>query len=277
MRRRTFQTWQDRVSWLLIALGLVLLLLPVPLKHTLTMPLQTLLLAPLRGVVHLRTVLSGLQAENRRLTRLAAELTVENARLRTISRQAEARVGNLDLLRAPVIARDLTTLERYFVVSRGTRHQVAIGTPAVAPRGVIGKVVAVGRHQSLVQTFLDQDSRIAVTNRRSRIPALARPGARHLLELDYVPRESDFQPGDTIVTAGLGGIFPRGLMVGVVVSASDRPAQLFKSVRVRPFVDLAGLEQVFLVGIPATMDEANDDWLDNVGPRELPIPGEDTR
>jgi len=275
LHRKKFGTWQDRASWFLIFLGLVMLLIPKTTRIVITVPIQTALLAPLRGTSILKRNIFRLKAENRRLSLLATELAVENARLETVSRHTSAFPEGLDLVSAPIITRDLITLERYLVVSRGRKHKIRLGAPALSADGIIGKVIAVGNHQALIQTIFDPDLRIAVTNLRSRITALARPDGYHLLKLDYAPKASDFKPGDTIVTAGLGGTFPKGLRLGIVVSVLDEPNDLFKSVKLRPFCDIARLEEVFLLRIPpGTSRYQKSGWLDNIGPLEIHAPEE---
>jgi rod shape-determining protein MreC len=266
--------WQDRAAWLVILLGLALLLIPHRLRIAATQPLQTVLLAPLRLGTATSQSLREARAENERLSLLAARLAVENARLESASPTAAAGPpAGLVLTSAPVIGRDLTTFEHWLVISRGARHGVRPGAPVITPDGVCGKVVACGSHQSLVQTLLAPESRIAVIDLRSRVPALARPDRSGRLVLDYAPKDSDFRPGDTIVTAGLGTIFPKGLRVGEVTSVPDRPEALFKPVTIRPFVDVSRVERVFVLSLP---EIANPDtgaaWLENTAPPEVTIP-----
>ncbi len=278
MRRKIPGQWHDRAAWTLALLGLILMLVPAPAKRRAALPLQTVLLAPIRGFTASRATVSQLRKENEHLARLAAELAVENARLRARAGVgAETGTDRLDMLRAPVIVRDLTTLERYLVISRGSNLGVRRGAPVITPEGLVGKVVAAGRHQALVQTILDPESRVAVLNSRSRIPALARPAGRRLLALDYVPKESDNRPGDTVITAGIGGVFPKGLPVGIVVSAVDRPDDMFGDLQVDPLADFSRLEWVYVVGVPGPAELEDDEWLDNLGPHEMTIPGESRR
>jgi rod shape-determining protein MreC len=275
LQHKTIRSWQDWPAWILVAAGLILLFVPPQPKQAASVPLQTVLLAPMRVVRALRSDVRRLDEENRRLSALAADLAVENARLRALARVTEQPPDiGIELIRAPVVARDLTTLERQLLISRGTRHGLAAGSPVISPEGIVGKVVEAGIHQSLVQTILDPDSRVAVLNRRSRVPALARAGTHHRLELEFAPKGSDFVIGDTLVTAGLGGVFPRGLLVGVVVAAADRPAELFKSVRVQPFAMINTLEQVFALRFAPTEAGNEDSWLDNIGPAEIDVPDE---
>ena len=274
MAKRLVAARQDRIAWLVILLGFALLLLPHRLRLSVTQPFQSALLAPLRLGTAVSQSLHDVRAENERLSLLVARLSVENARLESASQTSgsEPRVG-LALTRAPVISRDLATFERWLVISRGTLHGVRPGAPVITPDGVCGKVIACGPHQSLVQTLLAPESRIAVLDLRSRVPALARADHSGRLVLDYAPKESDFKVGDTVVTAGLGTVFPKGLRLGEVIAVPDRPEALFKPVTVRPFADISRVEQVFVIHLPeaGTLDTASV-WLENTAPPEVSIP-----
>ncbi|MEO0082365.1 MAG: hypothetical protein ABIL25_08765, partial [candidate division WOR-3 bacterium] len=104
MRRRTFGTWQDRAAWLLVATGIVLMLLPTHAKYKLSLPIQTVLLAPLRGLTLACKHSRLLETENRRLAVVAADLAVENARLRSLlGRLADPPANHYKLVRSPVI------------------------------------------------------------------------------------------------------------------------------------------------------------------------------
>jgi len=124
-----------------------------------------------------------------------------------------------------------------------------------------------------VQTLLEPESRISVINLRSRVPALARPDRSGHLILDYAPKDSDFRPGDTVVTAGLGLVFPKGLRVGEVASVPDRPEALFKPVTIRPFTDVSRVERVFVLTLPeGVQSDTGAGWLENTAPAEVTIP-----
>ncbi len=278
LHSKAFRTWQDRVAWAVIASGLVLSILPGHVRHRLALPFQTVLLAPLRGATTLRRELTIRKSENDRLSRLAIELAVENARLRTLARRnSEAGMEGKNLVRAPILVRDLATLKHYLIVSRGTRHGSAVGSPALTPDGVVGRVVAVGAYQSLVQTILHPESRIAGMVRRSGASGIVHPANAQQLTLDYIDRGTEVNPGDTVVTSGLGGLFPRGLLLGTVESVRDEPGRLFKTISIHPAAPVSTIEQVFLFVLPRpSRTDRPDDWLDNVREQEVAIPGEAT-
>jgi len=92
--------------------------------------------------------------------------------------------------------------------------------------------------------------------------------------LDYAADTADFAVGDTLVTSGLGRVFPRGLRVGVVTALPGPTAGMFRLVEVRPFVDVTRLDGVFVLAAPDAPAPDADDWLDNLAPAEVAIPGE---
>jgi rod shape-determining protein MreC len=261
--------------------------MPRQLRLAIVQPAQTILLSPLRLTALLGRTVSDLRTENYRLSRLAAELAIENARLEArAGTGSESPADSLLLVHAPVIARDPVTFERYLVVSRGRNHGIRPGNPVIAPTGVAGKVIAAGPHQALVQTLLATGSRVAVMNLRSRMSGVSRPAQAGALAIDYLPKEADYKVGDTVVTAGLGEVFPKGLRVGTVVSTPDDKGALFKPVLIRPFVDFSRLEAVFVLCLPespllaprdstrASPDSVRPDagWLENTVPAEVTIP-----
>ncbi len=257
----------------LIFLVAVFLLLPPQNRIRLSLPLGTILHAPLRSLVILRKHLQHLEEENNRLARMCAELAAENARLvgrpQTTSPLPSSRYS---LICSPIINRDVTTMRRWLVVSRGRRHGVFPGAPVLALEGIVGKVVAAGEHQALVQTILDPESKISVRDIRSGIIGLCRAYRNELLFLDFIDKGADVQVNDTVITAGTGQVFPAGLAVGIVQKASDHPAELFRTIIVKPFADLSRLQEVFIFRLDLPPESLwTDPWLDNLAPSEIKV------
>jgi rod shape-determining protein MreC len=275
--RNPFSSWTDRAAVALLALACAVGLLPRRTKLVATSPLQAVLLAPLRAGAEIRTRLTGLRAENARLARAAAELAVDNARLLAMVGARESiPSSSYPLVRASIIARDMATFQRYLVVVPQESGRVRPGEPALASAGVVGRCIASSGHQALVQTIHAPDCRVTVQSLRSRVPGLTRPEAGGMLLVDYVPKDADVVVNDTIITAGLGGVFPKGLRVGTVVSVPDRPGSMFKTILLRPFVDVTTVQEVFVLLLPDTTGlGARDRWMENVRPLEVGIPEEE--
>lgn len=269
---RRFASGQDRIIWVILLTALIVYLLPRNTKMKITPPLATVVLAPLRGITFLRATISTTSIDNARLAHLAAELALENARLKHYLSLPENSMSlpsnSLRLIRSRVIARDITTLKRFLTVNRGLDDGIRVGTSVIVPEGVVGRVIAVSAHQALVGTIFEPDFRAAVMNTRSREIGLTRPTEKEIF-LDYVNKNADFKPADTIVTSGLGGVFPPGLLIGVVMESQEESDALFKSIRIKPFVNITRIEQVFLIIAP---DSLRDEWLDNLQPPEIKMP-----
>lgn len=251
---------------MLLLLAAALNLVPGTFRLSIVPRLQTVLLLPARAAATVLHTLSVSSQDNRRLSQLAVELAVENARLRSTARiRADVRSGRITLRPATVVARDLQAFGHWLVLSTGTTQGVVPGSPVLTPEGLVGVVTNASNHQSLVQTLLNPGLRVAVLDTRTRVPAVARTGPGEVLDLDYVPTKSDIAAGDTLVTAGLGAVFPKGLRVATVVSVSTDPNALFLRVTARPFVNVRRLEEVFVLLIPDSLVRSDSSgWLVNI-------------
>jgi rod shape-determining protein MreC len=137
----------------------------------------------------------------------------------------------------------------------------------LAPNGLIGRVIESGHGYSLIQILTDPDCRVAVINLRSRHPGtLYSPDGLRLEVESNV--NADYKPGDTLVTWGAGGVFPKGLPIGRVFSADAHAVGVLRQCIVRPFQDPAQVENVFLVMRRATMQ---------IGADQLPANGFEVR
>ncbi|MBD3316100.1 MAG: rod shape-determining protein MreC [Chitinivibrionales bacterium] len=212
---------------------------------------------PFQFTVNQVTRARNIFAENRRLREEVTQLTtrlaqledraVENERLREMLEFE--RKTELTLLPARVIAREPSSLYRAFVANRGSAHEVRYDMPVVNNHGLVGKVVQALPHISLVQLLKDPSARTSVMNKRSRVVAiLETENGRDFFAQYRTP--ADIVVGDTIVTSGLGGVFPKGLFVGTVEKIKEGYDPLFKRVFVEPFVTFEHLEEVFIVKRP---------------------------
>lgn len=238
----------DRISWGIIIFALVVNIIPPVSKLKLVHPLAETMLLPNRTIAFLKTFITRNRNLTQRLSQIACELAVENARLKSARNDTSIIApGNANLLSSQIIARDLNTLKRFLLLNRGAVHKIRIGATAITPEGIVGRIIAVSPRQSLVQTILEPGFRIAVLNSRNGELAICRPKYNEdLLVLDYVNPDADFKIGDTILSSGLGGIFPKGLKIGIVI---ETPAaqDVFKKVYVKPFVTLSRVENIYII------------------------------
>lgn len=226
---------------------------------TVTAPIQSLVSGIVGGIKHvwygyfyfvgLREANDGLRAENDRLRgELAAdwETGAENERLREMLAFRKETPG--ELLAASVIAADAASFAKGLRIDRGSHHGVGRNMAVVTPSGVVGRVVEVGPFHSDVQLVTDGRSAVPVRVQRTRAQGVLQGLAGGICHLKYVARADDVEPGDVVITSGLGGIFPRGIVTGTVVSVEKREFGVLQEVRVAPAVDFRRLpEEVFVV------------------------------
>jgi rod shape-determining protein MreC len=120
----------------------------------------------------------------------------------------------------------------------------------LANQGVVGKIIAISPHASRVLLIDDHNSALDGFDQRSRARGIVAGLVDDGLILKYADRSQDIRVGDSIVTSGLDGIFPRGLLVGTIKSVHRGGPGLFLGVRIEPAVDFRELEQVLIVTQP---------------------------
>ncbi|HXT51381.1 MAG TPA: rod shape-determining protein MreC [Thermoanaerobaculia bacterium] len=197
-------------------------------------------------------------AENERLRGEVADLrrqllrlqTVEGAFLRLGEAVQYARRTGQPLQVADVVYADYASWLRSLLIYVGERG-AKVDQPVLADGGLVGRVVAVGGGYAKVQMITDRTSAVGAMVERTSRQGVARGDSRSGLLLDYVPLQADVRPGDRVVTAGIDGIYPRGISIGAVRAV--RPGtQLFHHVEVVPMVDFGTLDHVYL--LPAVPD-----------------------
>jgi rod shape-determining protein MreC len=128
---------------------------------------------------------------------------------------------------------------------------VSVGQPLLDAEGIVGQVVAVSEFSAEAMLITDAEHAIPVTVERSRVQTIAEgDGDSGLLRLPYLTNTADIQPGDRLVTSGLGGVFPPGRPVAEVTVVDLNPEQKFASVEARPLAHLDRDQEVLLIWPP---------------------------
>jgi len=201
--------------------------------------------------------LRELRERNEELQRLNDALITENVRLKEI----EAENATLrDLVNfqqenpgyatqaAAVIGRDPSPYLQYITINAGRREGLEPGMPVVtAGSALVGRVAEVGLRSAKVQLLIDSASAVNVRIQSSRITGLAEGQPDGGLDVTQIPLDETVNVGDIVLTSGLGGNLPRGLVVGQVVEALRRDVDLFQTVRLRPAADVNRLELVLVI------------------------------
>jgi rod shape-determining protein MreC len=111
----------------------------------------------------------------------------------------------------------------------------------------VGRTIEIAPHYATVLLITDRRSAVDAFIQRTRARGIVVGKSRRLCELRYVDFHEDLQVGDTIISSGLGEVYPKGLLIGTVVSVRQKPSGLFHEVEVKPAVDLAKLEETLVL------------------------------
>lgn len=205
-----------------------------------------------RDVAHLR-------AENEQLRKAIADLTRENIALRELATENQAlrqQLGfaranpNLHLLPATIIGTDTNPLLAYAQVDRGTADGVREGMAVLSPEGaLVGRVSRAGDHRASVLLILSPSSSVnaLVQTKDARPTGVVDGQYDGRLVMHDIPQGEALSVGDLVLTSGLGGGFPRGLLIGRVAAVKRSDAAMFQEAQVTPAANFARLEAVSLV------------------------------
>jgi rod shape-determining protein MreC len=201
--------------------------------------------------------LRGVRAENDALRRQLGELQVqfqqERARAER-ARQLERLLGfkqelRVETIPASVIGASASLEFRGITIDRGTTTGVTANMAVIAPTGLVGRVVTPTQHASKIQLLIDRNAAAGALVERSRAQGIVIGENKDTLRMDFVVATADVKVGDTIVTSGVDGIYPKGFVIGKVEQV-DNGNGIYKAIRVAPSVDFNKLEEVLVVKTP---------------------------
>jgi rod shape-determining protein MreC len=146
-----------------------------------------------------------------------------------------------------VIAKDVSSEFRAVRINRGESSGIRKNMAVITNEGVVGRVLRTTRKTADVMTVLDLLSAVDSIVERSRARGIVEGMTDEVCQLKFVIRTDDIEPGDLLITSGLGGIFPKGIPVGTVSRANRKAYGISQEVEVRPSVDFSRLEEVMIV------------------------------
>jgi len=200
------------------------------------------------------TRVKNIFAENRRLKEQIASLSVKVAQLTETTRENErltdllgiSRQFSFTLVPARVVARDPSYVSRSAIVNVGAADGILPYMPVMTSVGVAGKVVQVMNRMSLVQLLIDPANRTSVMIGRTREVGILETTNGSDFYIMF-RAHADVGVGDTLVTSGLGGIYPKGLLAGTVTKLEENRDPIFKKAFVKPEADFDRMEEVFVI------------------------------
>jgi len=201
-----------------------------------------------------------LQQRSAELERINESLLVENLRLQEVEREnqrlrdllafAETR-PSIEFRGGQILARPIgygsNNFLNFVMLDLGRRHGIAVGMPVVNDQGLIGRISEVNESTSRVLLISDPSSTVNAILQSSRLTGVitGRPGSDPVM--GFIPQGSEVVVGEIVITSGMGGNFPKGILIGQVIEVRQRDFDVFQEAVIRPTVDFGRLEVVMVI------------------------------
>ena len=254
--RKTLEENKDLgLAILLAALSLILLMLPISLKRPLAKYTHLVTLSPFQGVSQsLKNLIETRQTnkwlrsqleESRLQVAFAREALEQNKRLRD-------SLAFLDRANYALISAELQTIDpkrrdNAVLVAVQNATDVHPDMAVVSLNGLVGKSTNVLGNTVTIELLTSPNCRVAARDQNTRALGIIRWRSGQNLFLDNVPLRDSINIGDTVISSGLGGLFPAGLPIGEIEKVEIPQRGFFKRIIVRPFVNFNHLDEVFIL------------------------------
>jgi len=197
---------------------------------------------------------TDLKRENEELRETNANLMLQISKLRKfgiVNKELRNLLEFKDtigfpLIPASIVSRSLSMTQNTITLNAGKKDSVLPGMPVINDKGFVGIVNSVSEDFSIARTLNNVDLRLTVTDERSRIKGILKWTGEELIIIN-IPNTFDVKAGDRIITSNVSSIIPIPIPIGIVVEFSPGETGVFSYTRVKPFVDLTPVENVFIL------------------------------
>lgn len=206
--------------------------------------------------------LQGIYEQNHALQSKVQDLEGQLNQLREQALASQRLAALLDFqeetvmttLAARVIGRSASNWYRGVVINKGEEDGIANEMGVITPAGIVGHIVKVASSTSIALLITDPNVAITGLVQRTRDEGIVQGTAQGFVRMKYIPPLAAVKEGDAVVTSGLTGGFPRGLLIGQVLKVGEREGDLFQTAQVAPVVDFGKLEEVLIVFPPPSSE-----------------------
>jgi rod shape-determining protein MreC len=231
--------------------------------QTALLPIESTMASAMQGVsgaIATVTQIGSLEAQNQALQTEVGTLQRQLDQLRlSAAEDAQLRdalgfkeTNDFKVLAAQVVGRDPDGLLQYATIDRGSRDGLSAGMVVVSGRGLVGRIAAVDSSSARVQLLIDGDARANAVVVSSQVNGTISGTGQQALLFNVAPAGGDAEGnlpkvGDQVLTSGLGGTFPRGLLIGTVAQFDKVDYALTQTAELLPAVDFSRLQVVLVI------------------------------
>lgn len=192
-----------------------------------------------------------LKEENSKLEQSLRELEIiksENATLKDYVNLKD-KYTEYTTLPAYVINKDISNYNDTIIINVGSKDGIEVNMPVISEKGLVGHVISVTSSTAKVQTIVDTSSSISCTLTSSRDTIVARGTLENesSLKATFIPTDATIMQGDTVETSGLGGIYPKGILIGTIETVIETKNITDRYATIKTAVDFAKIETVLVI------------------------------
>jgi rod shape-determining protein MreC len=173
------------------------------------------------------------------------EYRQENKRLSSLLQLSDAY--DLESVGARVISQSSDAWNRTITIDKGKNNGVRVGMPVLSANGLLGQIEIVGATSSVIRLITDEQSGVSVLIQSSRAGGVLSGSVEGLLYLRYISVDQQVSVGDAVVTSGLGGSYPKGIVVGEVARVTKNDNDLYYTIVVQPITAISMNEEVLVL------------------------------
>lgn len=201
-----------------------------------------------------------LKQHNEELVKRLDELKEENRQLRALKNEnmrlremlgLKQKFDDFDIVGAQIIGKEPGNWFNVFTIDKGTADGLENKCAVITSKGLVGYIYDIRSNSAKVMSIIDSDSAVSALLVRTRDIAVVKGDLQlqheALCKMTYISEEADIVVGDSIITSGLGGIYPKGLLIGKVKQILKEPHEIAQYAIIEPEVDFKRLEEVFVI------------------------------
>jgi rod shape-determining protein MreC len=249
---RNFNMW---IFIILLILSLLCYSIRGNLKSNLVESISSIVLYPFEKAVTFIKNIATVYSENIELRKKLATfefekqrcigILEENERLRELYRFKQHQ--NYRLMPCEIIGKSPGLYNRAIIIDGGTKDGLKKNMTVISKDGLAGKLIECYNNSSLVLILFNRNCFVSAIDVRSRVQGIITWSGGDKLSMDNVPLYSDVMKNDTIITSGMGEVYPKNIFIGTVTSVKGNPQKIAMQIEVKPFVDYSVVENLFVI------------------------------
>ena len=148
---------------------------------------------------------------------------------------------------ADIIGYDVSNYRKSIIIDVGTKQGASVNDIVVFGNALVGRISAIGRSSGRVILITDPASNVPSRLLQSRTQGMIQGTADGTCIMKFVPRQTEINESDEVISSGIGGAFPKSLYVGDVIEVKQKNAKLFKDIKIKPRVVISKIEHVLVI------------------------------